>query len=222
MRKEILMISRATVGPFSLSLVALVLATGCASSKQTQGEKAYESFQGTRAQLADAQLKVDNTLTALGQFQYTGNLNNAFQNYKKAVADLEECSKDAQWRAQAMRENEKRFVENWQKEMEKIQDENVKASMEARREAVRQNFTHVRAAAAEARQAYEPFMRGNKDLVQSLSTNLSPAAVPSLKPAMEQTRANGQVLKAKIAALQKQLNNIAQGLPATGGVVTAS
>ena len=95
--------------------------------------------------------------------------------------------------------------------------------MEARRDAVRQNFAAVRAAAAEARQAYEPFIRGNKDLVQSMSINLTPALIPTLSPAMEQTRANGQVLKAKISALQKQLDNIAQGLPAaTSQPVSAS
>jgi chromosome segregation ATPase len=215
------MITRPTVAPIVLCFVALVVATGCASGKQTQGEKSYESFEATRVQLADAQQKVDNTLSAMSQFQYQGNLNNAFQNYKAAVAELEKSSEKAQWRAQAMREHEQQFVENWQKEMEKIQDPTLKASMEARREAVRRNFTQIRAAAAEARQAYEPFMRGNKDLVQSLSINLSPAVIPSLKPAMEQTRAHGQTLKAKIAALQKQLDNIAAGLPATGGQATA-
>src|SRR4051794_38976613 len=99
MRKEIIMISRATVAPVALAFFALVLLNGCASDKQSQGEKAFESFQSTRVQLADAQQKVDNTLTGLGQFQYTGNLNNAFQNYKTAVAQLEKCSEDAQWRA---------------------------------------------------------------------------------------------------------------------------
>jgi hypothetical protein len=216
------MITRAIVGPAALSLFALVLATGCASNKQTQGEKAFEGFEATRVQLADAQQKVDNTLQAMSQFEYSGNLNNAFQNYKASITELEKCSEKAQWRAQAMREHEQKFIENWQKETAKIQDQNVKASMEARRDAVGQNFAQVRAAAAEARQAYEPFIRGNKDIAQSLSINLSPAMLPSLKPAIEQTRANGQALKAKIAVMQKQLDNIAGGMPATGKHAPAS
>jgi len=200
------------VGSFVL---ALVLLTGCSSNKQSHGEKAWESFESTRLHVADAQKNVDNVLSAMGQFQYSGNLNNAFQNYKAAVAQLEKSGDDAQRRAQAMRENQEKFVKNWQKDMDKIQDPNVKATMEQRRDAVRQNFEQVKTAAAEARQAYEPFIRGNKDLVQSLSTNLSPAMVPALKPKMDQTTADGQVLKAKLAALQKQLDNIAQGLSAT-------
>jgi len=201
---------------------ALVLLAGCASNKQTQGEKAVQSFESTRMHVADAQKQVDSTLASMGQFQYTGNLNNAFQNYKAALAQLEESSEDAKWRAQAMRENQAKFVENWQKEMDKIQDPTLKSNMEARREAVKQNFAQVKAAAAEARQAYEPFIRGNKDIVQSLSVNLSPAMVPSLKPKMDQTTADGQVLKAKLAALQKQLDNIAHGQSASGNPTPTS
>jgi chromosome segregation ATPase len=207
------------VGSYVLALVVL---TGCAANKQSHGEKTFESFESTRMHVADAQKNVDNVLAAMGQFQYTGNLNNAFQNYKAAVAQLEKTADDAQRRAQAMRENQAKFVENWQKDVDKIQDPNLKATMEQRREAVRQNFAQVKSAAAEAREAYEPFIRSNKDIVQSLSTNLSPAMIPPLKPKMDQTTADGQVLKAKLAALQKQLDNIAHGQSASGSPTPTS
>jgi type IV pilus biogenesis protein CpaD/CtpE len=199
-------------------LVALAIAVaGCASGgKQSGGEKAFETFQRTQIGLTQAQQQVDKIMTTMDQFQYSGNLNNAFQNYKAAVAELDKSAVQAKRRADAMRENAPMYTAKWQKEMDSISDPSIKASVESRREAVRANFAQVRAAADDARQAYEPFMRDLKEIQQALSINLSPAALPGLKPAMDRARSEGQTLKAKLSALQKQLDNIERGMTASG------
>src|SRR6185436_13298702 len=98
-----------------------------------------------------AQQQVDKSLMTMDQLKYTGNLTSTtFENYRKAVADLEKAGEDAKDRAEWMKTNREEFVSTWQREMEKIEDPQIKASVEARQKAVRDNAEQVRASAAEA------------------------------------------------------------------------
>jgi hypothetical protein len=192
------------------------LTSGCASS--SGGEKTFETYARTRGMLATAQTDVDNTLAALNSLRITepGNLNNAVRQYKDAVARLEKKRTEAKQLAAGMEENMDMNIITWQKEMDQIQDPEVKASVESRREAVRSNYQQVKMYAQDTRNAYEPFMKGNQDIIKALSMNLSPANVSTLGSAMDRTAANGKTLKDKIAAMQRAMDNIAKGQPPIG------
>jgi hypothetical protein len=193
-------------------IVAVVaLAGGCSSS--SGGQKTFESFTKTQSTLAAAQSDIDQTLASLNGLRITtpDNLNNAFKQYKQSVDRLEQRGDDAKQLAASMQENMTMNIQAWQKEMETIQDPTVKASVESRREAVRTNYELVKMYASEARHAYEPFLQGNRDIIKALSIDLSPAARSSLGKSMDKTAADGKTLKQKITAMQKALDNIAQG-----------
>ena len=198
----------------SWTIVAMALAAlagGCSSS--SGGQKTFESFTKTQSTLAGAQTDIDQTLASLNGVRITtpDNLNNAFKQYKQSVDQLEQRGKDAKQLAASMQENMDMNIKSWQKEMETIQDPTVKASVESRRDAVRSNYELVKMYASEARHAYEPFLQGNRDIIKALSIDLSPAARSSLGKAMDKTAADGKTLKQKITAMQKALDNIAQG-----------
>jgi hypothetical protein len=197
-------------------VVVAALASGCSSS--SGGQKTFESFTKTRSTLATAQSDIDQTLARLNGLRITtpDNLNNAFKQYKQSVDQLEQRGKDAKQLAASMQENMDMNIKSWQKEMETIQDPTVKASVESRRDAVRANYELVKMYASEARQAYEPFLQGNRDIIKALSIDLSPAARSNLGQAMDKTAVDGKTLKQKIAAMQKALDNIAQGQSPTG------
>jgi hypothetical protein len=197
-------------------VVVAALASGCSSS--SGGQKTFESFTKTRSTLATAQTDIDQTLARLNGLRITtpDNLNNAFKQYKQSVDQLEQRGKDAKQLAASMQENMDMNIKSWQKEMETIQDPTVKASVESRRDAVRANYELVKMYASEARQAYEPFLQGNRDIIKALSIDLSPAARSNLGQAMDKTAVDGKTLKQKIAAMQKALDNIAQGQSPTG------
>ena len=192
-------------------VAAMALAGGCSSS--SGGQKTFQSFTKTQSTLAAAQSDIDQTLANLNGLRITtpDNLNNAFKQYKQSVDQLEQRGKDAKQLAAAMQENMTMNIQSWQKEMETIQDPTVKASVESRREAVRTNYELVKMYASEARHAYEPFLQGNRDIIKALSIDLSPAARSSLAGSMDKTAADGKTLKQKIAAMQKAMDNIAQG-----------
>jgi Protein of unknown function (DUF2959) len=199
---------------FVLISLSITLAGGCAST----GEKAVESFETTKVTVNEAESQVDLTIRAMLRLRTAPaeSIKDAFAQYKEDVVLLDEQGKKAKDRAQEMKEEADAHVKAWQTEMETIQDPQIKSTMESRRLAVKSNFQAVQMYADDARKAYEPFLKGNQQLVQAFSIDLSPAAVASLAPSIDKTLADGQMLKQRIEALQRALANIANGVSPLG------
>jgi hypothetical protein len=202
---------RITLALLSLSLV---LAGGCAS----RGEKMVQSFARTRETVTEAQRQVDTTLVALHALRSTPaqQLTDGFRRYKSSVEKLEKQGADATWRGRTMQEEADEHVRAWQKEMETLNDPAMKASLESRRQAVRTNFKLLQMYAQDARNAYNPYLAGNKECVRALSIDLSPAAISSLSPSIDRILQDGATLKEKLAAMQYAMNNIAAGVSPIG------
>jgi hypothetical protein len=140
----------------------------------------------------------------------------AYRQYKDALDTLEKQAEDAAFRAKSMKEESDEHIRAWQEEMKSIKDPSIKASLESRRDAVRTNFKLIQMYADDVRKAYEPFLQGNRDIVQALSIDLSPAAMNSLAGSIDRVVADGQTLKQKIALMQIAMANIANGVSPLG------
>jgi hypothetical protein len=203
-----------TCGPFLLLVLAACAAGGCAS----RGEKMVQGFSKTRSTVSGAQAQVDQSLAALQALRATPaeGLSGSYRRYKESVAGLEKEGEKAKVQAMSMKEEAEAHMSQWEQEMKTFKDPQVKASMEARREAVRSNFVLVRMYAQDARAAYGPYLGGSREIVRALSIDLSPAAVTSLAPAMDKVAADGMTLKQKLAAMQHALENISNGVSPIG------
>jgi|RhiMethySRZTD1v2_1073278.scaffolds.fasta_scaffold806765_1 chromosome segregation ATPase len=198
-------------------VISLSLAAGCSSSGRIgESEKAVEGFGNTKEAVTKAQAQVDKATTALDQLAAGGDLQKAFANYNNAVEDLEKTGAGAKKRADAMRKNVNAYVERWQKEMETMNDPTLRASLEQRRQAVSANFGRVQEAAQGVREAYQPFLAQLKELQRALAVDLSPAAIPGMRPSMDKAKTQASTLKQKISALSSELDRISAGLSPSG------
>ena len=127
----------------NLVLIALsiTLAGGCAST----GEKAVQSFQTTKKTVDESESQIDLTIGALHRLRAAPaeNIKDAFAQYKENVLLLEEQGRKAKERAAAMKDEADAHITAWQKEMETIDDPQIKSTMESRRQAVKSNYQLV-------------------------------------------------------------------------------
>jgi len=115
-----------------------------------------------------------------------------------------------------MKEQRDLQISTWQKEMESITDADIKASLKSRQDAVRANYALIRMYADDARKAYDPFLKGNQQMVKALAIDLSPAALNSLGPSIARVTADGVTLKGKLSAMQHAMDNTAGGFSPIG------
>jgi hypothetical protein len=215
-----------TIGPrhgFAARLtlfVTLVLALAGVGGCSSEGEKMVESYASTRETVAKAQRQVDKTLVSLHGLRSTPvpAIKDGFRDYKGDVEKLEAQGTDAKKRAAVLRDRQDSHIQAWEKEVAQLKDPAIKATMEQRREALPSNYKLLMMYADDVRKAYGPFLTGNKDVVQALSLDLSPAAISSLSPAIDGVLLNGQQLQQKLALMQIALNNMANGISPIGGM----
>ena len=197
--------------------VMTALIAGCSSSGRiSEGNKAIEGFSDVRESVAKAQTQVDKTLQSMSQLSAGGDVSKSYKAFSANVDDLKDIADSARQRSESMRKNVEAYVAKWQKEMETVQDPTIKASLSQRRDAVRSNFDSVRASAQACREAYQPFMKHLEEIDKALSIDLSPAAVPGLKPAMDKAQIEGQTLKQRLSSMQGELDRIESGMSSTG------
>ena len=197
-------------------MLGLSLAIGCSST--TQGEKMVQSYARTKETVAETRAQVDATLIALNGLRNTpgDQMKSAFRYYKEAVEDLEKEGESAKWRATSMKGQSDEHIRAWQEEMKSINDPAIKSSLQSRQDAVRTNFKLIRLYADDIKKAWDPFLKGNKDIVQALSIDLSPATINSLAAPIDRVLADGAKLGQSLAAIQLALNNMANGVSPIG------
>jgi hypothetical protein len=200
------------------AMLLLVALTTASCQSETKGQKMVHGYSKTRDLLGDAEKHVDATIITMHRLrQARGDaVSPAFDQYRKAVNELEKEGEHARFRATGMKQEADAHIAAWQKEMETITDPAIKASLQTRRDAVRSNFKLVQMYADDVNKAYDPFIAGNKQMIQALSLDLSPAGLNSLSPAMDKINTDAAMLKQKLAMMQQALDNIGQGVSPIG------
>jgi chromosome segregation ATPase len=193
-----------------------VSAPGCGSSggKSESSQKAVNSLTSTRDQIAKAKVEVQQANTALDNLQAGGDVNKSFKAFTKEVADIKAAGDRAKSRAKDLQERQKQYIAQWQKETQDVSSPELRASAEQRRAQVRENFDKIAAAAAGARDAYQPYLKGLQDLQSALAADLTPAGVDAAKPVIQKTKADGDVLIQRIDALVAELDSVGAGMGA--------
>ena len=210
-------INRRPASLLGMALLIAALAGGCSSGgRAPESKKAVEGFDKTREAITKAQGQVNSTNAALEELSAGGDLQKSFKRYTSSVADLEQSARDARQRATSMRERVKEYTDEWQKEIDTMQDPTIRAGLTERREAVRNNFENVRNSAQAARDAYEPYMAQLKEIQRALAIDLTPHNVSAMRPAIDKALQQGQSLKQKLAAMQMELDKIMRGTSPSG------
>jgi len=209
-----------------LVLTGLALAVGCSSNSKgertEEGTKTVESLRSVRQNIKQAPKEVDKVIASLNAMSGGGDLKTTYATYSKQVDALEASGERARKRSQAMRSNADQYIARWEEEANQFQSPELREGMQQRRESVRENFTKIRTAAQSAREAYTPFLRNLQEIERALANDLTPAAVRTIQPAIDKSKADGEVLKQRLAALDAELDRVAGEMSTAGTRPTAA
>jgi DNA repair exonuclease SbcCD ATPase subunit len=181
-------------------LAALVL-SGC-SSGYKQGAKASESVMSAAQKIEDGRAQLDKVTTSLDKLVNAQNQNLAplFKEYSSNVDKLDAIAKDVKKQADAMRSKGQEYFKEWDAELAKINNEDIKTRSAERRTAVEQSFQRLSDASQRLKAEYQPLMSDLQDIRTALNNDLTPSGIQSIKPIAE--RVMGEAARAKHAAGQ--------------------
>ena len=193
-----------------LALATAALLAGCASKGYEKGDKFSANIQSASTEIGALPGKIDDTLNALNDLvaKPQDDLRPAFKAFSDQLAGLKASALNIAAARKSMAGNGEAFLTQWDAQLAQIQNEDIKARSQARKDQVAQEMLDIKRSYAEADIAFKPFLADLQDVQKYLSVDLTPAGVATMKDtAAKATQAAGPLKDsiAKVAADFKAL-----------------
>jgi chromosome segregation ATPase len=195
-----------------LGTLAWLVGCGGDGGRAAESEKAVGSMQDTKAQITNAKQLVTKANTSLDQLSAGGDLNKSYGSFSKAVDDLQSSGERVKARWADMQARGKQYQQKWQTEAANIKNPEIRQSLEARREKVRQNYDKITATAKGAKEAWDPYMSDVQEIKKALAIDLTPGAVQAMKPTFDKAKVKGATLIQQLDALDRDLAEVMGGM----------
>jgi len=206
------------------SLITLALAAGltlavagCASSGYQQGTKAAETIQAAANRIGAMPGRIDQTLGALNDLveKPQPDLQPQFKAFNAQLAGMVSEGQAVAAARQKMATQTKEFFATWDEQLAQIQNEDIKARSQSRKEEVAQKLLAIKRNYSECEMAFRPFLRDLQDVQKYLSVDLTTGGVAAMKTTAGKASQHA-------APLKSDLTSLADGFRALGVAMSAS
>src|SRR5262249_51797739 len=112
--------------------------------------------------------------------------------------------------------NSKEFLAKWDEQLATIQNEDIKARSQSRKEEVAQKLQTVKASYTEAEMAFRPFMNDLRDVEKSLSIDLTVGGIAAIKDPAAKAPKDAGPLKDSISKLASDFKALGVSMSSAG------
>lgn len=186
-----------------LTLATAALLAGCASKGYEKGDKLSANIQAASTEIGALPGKIDGTLNALNDLvaKPQADLRPAFKAFSEQLAGLTASAQGIAAARKGMAGKGEAFLTQWDTQLAQIQNEDIKARSQARKDEVAKELLDIKRSYAEADIAFKPFLADLQDVSKYLSVDLTPAGVATMKDTAAKATAAAGPLKDSIAKL---------------------
>jgi len=196
-------------------VLGLSLLSGCGTTANyKQADKTGAGIAEFRDEIVNSKKAVDATVKALDQIAVTANTNprGAFEQYSKAVNNLESEAAKARKRAQDMREQGQAYFKNWEQQLAEVKNPDIRALATQQKAKLEDAFSMIKAASEPLKAQFDPWMSDLKDLRTYLSNDLTVSGVDAAKSLFTKTQAEGLEVQKSMDTLIAELNTVSAAL----------
>jgi len=156
---------------------------GCKSSGSGKGMQTATKLEDAAAQIERARGKVDQTLKSMNSLVDSPQADprSQFTAFKKNVDELETLAKKASKEADLMQDQGDEYFARWEKDLKKVKNEEMRSAGEGRRAEREAQFKRIQSSYQQVKSTATPFMQDLRDIRTSLSADLSPKGIESMK-----------------------------------------
>ena len=184
--------------------VAALLVAGCASTAgYNQGNITAAKIQSTSDQIAALSGQLDKTLASLNGLvsQPQADLRPQYKEFAANVAAVQSTAKNIAAARTKIAADQTEYFAKWDQDIVQIQNPDIKALSQKRRDEVARNLTAIKTSYAQTDMAFKPFMADISDVQKSLSADLTPGGIAAIKGPVAKVGQDAGPLKASLANL---------------------
>jgi outer membrane murein-binding lipoprotein Lpp len=197
----------------SLAVLAAVVGwtVGCKSSGYQQGDKTAANIRKAADRIEALPAQIEKTLARLSDLVNNpqADLRPQFKRYSSDLEKLESSVEHVQGARRAMAEQGKAFFDEWDQQLARINNEDIKARSQSRKDDVAARFVAIKTSYEETEKNFVPLVRDLRDVHRFLKVDLTTAGVAAVR---------GTVAKAMqdSAPLNESITRLAQDFEALG------
>jgi Skp family chaperone for outer membrane proteins len=202
----------------TLALMVVMALPVLAASPTSQADKVAAKMLDFDKYLSAASAQITTTLASLNAMS-TANGSDLVSKYKdfgKQVQKLDDMAKKAKAQSEKSSAQRDEYLKQWQASQDQIQNEQLKASSEARRAELMPKIEAIKTSLGSARDTFGPFMQDLKDINTYLGNNLTPQGVAGAADLITKCNTDGTKVTADIAKGQESIKDLANSIQPGG------
>lgn len=207
--------SKGVVVLAALTAGVTMLLSGCGTtSGYQQADKTGAGIADLHNELVNGKKAIDGTMKTLGEIATTAATDprKAFEQYSKAVANLESTSEKIRKRAEAMKAQGAAYFKQWETELSQVNNQDIRKLAETRKAKLQETFDNIRKYTEPLKTQFAPWMASLKDLQKYLSNDLTIAGVDAAKGLFTKASTEGLEVQKSMDALLAELNTVSATL----------
>jgi outer membrane murein-binding lipoprotein Lpp len=185
------------------TLATTLLLAGCASTGYEKGNVTAANIQATSDRIAALPGQVDKTMASLNDLvnKPQADLRPQYQQFAANLAEMESSSKGVATDRRTMGEKAKEYLDAWDQEIGQIQNADIKARSQSRREAVNQQLVAIKKSYVESCTTFKPFLADLNDVQKYLSVDLTTGGITAIKEPVAKANRDAVPLKVSLTKL---------------------
>jgi hypothetical protein len=195
----------------ALAAGASMLCSGCGTtSGYQQADKTGAGIADFRDELVNGKKAIDATMKALGDIATTATTDprKPFEQYSKAVANLESTAEKVKKRGDAMKAQGAAYFKQWEAELAQVNNPEIRKLAETRKAKLQETFDNIRKYTEPLKTQFAPWMASLKDLQKYLGNDLTIAGVDAAKSLFTKATNEGLEVQKAMDALLAELNTV--------------
>lgn len=174
------------------AIVVAVWVAGCASTPVERKDATSSSLLELRDSMIATRGQIEQTLASLNNLTSAppGNLRDAFQQYANDANKIAQQAETVNQESRQMRNRSDAWLAGWKKAQAEVNNPELKALSESRREQALERFQNIAGSMAAAREAFGPFVANLQDVKKVVGNDLTPNGVTAVANTMVVQNAN--------------------------------
>ncbi|HMF10318.1 MAG TPA: DUF2959 family protein [Thermoanaerobaculia bacterium] len=204
-------------GSLTLAIAVLMAVPVLAASSADQAEKVAAKMLNFDKALSQTSGQIDATLASMNALGGSSgsDLASKYKEFSGNVKKLQSMADKAKDRSQQSAATREQYLKQWEASQGKIQNEQLKAASEARRNELMPKIDAIKTSLGSAKETFGPFMQDLNDLVLYLGNNLTPEGITGAGDLMKKCNTDGEKVKSDIATGQASVKDLAASISPT-------
>ena len=203
---------------FTLALMLALSLSLVGAAAPNQAEKVAQKMLDFDKALTQASTQIEATLTSMNAISSAppADMATKYKDFTGQVKKLQSMADKAKSQAQKSASQREEYLKQWQASQAKIQNAELQAASEARRNELMPKIEAIKTSLGAAKDTFAPFMQDLNDLVLYLGNNLSAGGMTGAQPLMEKCNTDGATVKTDIASGQTAIKDLATSISPGG------